>query len=85
MPESVPVTALLQAFIAVVTGGTINLIVLAWLVFSLFKIDKRLATVDIHMGYMRRDLTYLMGREWEPDPDSDRSGNAYRLKERIQP
>lgn len=59
---------ILKAFFAFAAGGIINTSILAWLMWNMIRLDRAMTRMNVHMHYMRKELAYAQGREWEPDP-----------------
>jgi hypothetical protein len=67
----VPLDDLLHAFLAVVAGGVINTAALSWLVWIAWRQGAKIDALEIHFRYLRKDLIYTMGKEWEDDDLTD--------------
>lgn len=56
---------LLKAFFAFAAGGIINTSVLAWIMLNMTKLDRQVTRINVHLHYIRKELAYAQGREWE--------------------
>lgn len=68
----IPLDILLKAFLAVIAGGVINTAALSWLVWIAWRQGSKIDALEIHFHYLRKDLTYTMGKEWEDDDLSNK-------------
>lgn len=54
--------------LGLISGGIVNTSVLIWLAIQYVRISTRLAIIETHIGYLRREVAYVNGRA-EPDED----------------
>lgn len=57
--------------VGLISGGIVNTSVLVWLAMQYMKISTKLAVMETHINYLRREIAYVNGRA-EPDDDEDR-------------
>lgn len=67
-PNAVTVSGIV---LGLASGGIVNTSVLIWLGVQYMKISTRLAIMETHIGYLRREVAYVNGRD-EPDDNEDR-------------
>lgn len=59
-----------QTLYAIIAGGFLNTTVLAWVGATVLRMDRDLTRLNVHMAYLRREVAYQSGREWEVEKDT---------------
>lgn len=50
---------------AIIAGGFLNTAVLGWVGVTVLRLDRELTRLNVHVGYLRREVAYQSGRDWE--------------------